>query len=108
MTSESRASSVRHHRVNAHRHFVGRKPTENARPGTPIRMSDINEIGEISHDEIRSAVRDLCARFPGEYWRDVDRREAYPEEFVAALTAAGWLAALIPPDYGGAGLGLGD
>jgi acyl-CoA dehydrogenase len=71
-------------------------------------MSDINEIGEISHEEIRSAVRDLCARFPGEYWRDVDRREAYPEEFVAALTAAGWLAALIPPDYGGAGLGLGD
>jgi alkylation response protein AidB-like acyl-CoA dehydrogenase len=71
-------------------------------------MSDINEIGEISHDEIRSAVRDLCARFPGEYWRDVDRREAYPEEFVAALTAAGWLAALIPTDYGGAGLALGD
>jgi acyl-CoA dehydrogenase len=71
-------------------------------------MSDINEIGDISHEEIRSAVRDLCAGFPSEYWREVDRREAYPEEFVAALTAAGWLAALIPPDYGGAGLGLGD
>ena len=71
-------------------------------------MSDINEIGEISHDEIRSAVRDLCSRFPGEYWRDVDRREAYPEEFVKALTDAGWLAALIPTEYGGAGLGLGD
>jgi acyl-CoA dehydrogenase len=71
-------------------------------------MSDINEIGEISHEEIRSAVRDLCARFPGEYWRDLDRREAYPEEFVKALTEAGWLAALIPTEYGGAGLGLGD
>ena len=60
----------------------------------------------IDHDEIRSAVRELCARFPGEYWRDVDRREAYPEEFVAALTQGGWLAALIPAEYGGAGLGL--
>jgi len=62
----------------------------------------------IEHDEIRAAVRELCARFPGEYWRDVDRREAYPEEFVAALTAAGWLAALIPEEYGGAGLGLSE
>jgi acyl-CoA dehydrogenase len=62
----------------------------------------------IDHDEIRSAVRELCARFPGEYWRDVDRREAYPEEFVAALTAGGWLAALIPSEYGGAGLGLAE
>jgi len=64
------------------------------------------ETEEITHDEIRSAVRELCARFPGEYWRDVDRREAYPEEFVRALTDAGWLAALIPAEYGGAGLGL--
>ena len=62
----------------------------------------------IDHDEIRSAVRELCARFPGEYWRDVDRRDAYPEEFVAALTAGGWLAALIPSEYGGAGLGLAE
>ena len=64
------------------------------------------EAEEITHDEIRSAVRSLCARFPGEYWRDVDRREVYPEEFVRALTEAGWLAALIPAEYGGAGLGL--
>jgi acyl-CoA dehydrogenase len=62
----------------------------------------------INHDEIRSAMRELCARFPGEYWRDVDRREAYPAEFVAALTEAGWLAALIPSEYGGAGLGLAE
>jgi len=60
----------------------------------------------ITDDEIRSAVRELCARFPGEYWRDVDRREAYPEEFVHALTQAGWLAALIPSEYGGPGLQL--
>jgi acyl-CoA dehydrogenase len=60
----------------------------------------------ISDEEIRGAVRELCARFPGEYWRDVDRREAYPEEFVDALTRAGWLAALIPSEYGGPGLEL--
>ena len=64
------------------------------------------ETEEITDDEIRSAVRELCARFPDEYWRDIDHREAYPEEFVRALTEAGWLAALIPPPYGGAGLGL--
>jgi acyl-CoA dehydrogenase len=63
---------------------------------------------KIEHDEIRAAVRELCARFPGEYWRDIDRRESYPEEFVAALTQAGWLAALIPEQYGGAGLGLSE
>ena len=56
-------------------------------------------------DEIRASVRQLCAGFPGEYWRDLEP-DRYPEEFVAALTANGWLAALIPEDYGGAGLGL--
>jgi acyl-CoA dehydrogenase len=55
--------------------------------------------------EIRSAVRELCARFPGEYWRALEP-DGYPEEFVAALTEAGWLAALIPEEYGGAGLSL--
>lgn len=55
--------------------------------------------------EIRSAVRELCARFPGEYWRALEP-DRYPEEFVAALTADGWLAALIPEEYGGAGLSL--
>jgi acyl-CoA dehydrogenase len=53
---------------------------------------------------IRAAVRALCADFPGEYWRALDRERAYPEEFVAALTKAGFLAALIPEDYGGSGL----
>jgi acyl-CoA dehydrogenase len=56
-------------------------------------------------DEIRSAVRVLCERFPGEYWRGLEP-DRYPEEFVAALTDAGWLGALIPAEYGGAGLSL--
>jgi acyl-CoA dehydrogenase len=56
-------------------------------------------------DEIRAAVRELCAGFPGEYWRDLEP-DRYPEEFVAALTEHGWLAALIPEEYGGAGLSL--
>ena len=62
----------------------------------------------ITEEEIRSAVRELCARFPDEYWRRVDREEAYPKEFVDALTEAGWLAALIPAEYGGAGLGISE
>jgi alkylation response protein AidB-like acyl-CoA dehydrogenase len=55
--------------------------------------------------DIRAAVRALCERFPGEYWRSLEP-DRYPEEFVAALTADGWLAALIPEAYGGAGLSL--
>jgi acyl-CoA dehydrogenase len=53
---------------------------------------------------IREAVRALCADFPGEYWRALDRERAYPQQFVAALTKAGFLAALIPEEYGGSGL----
>jgi len=53
--------------------------------------------------EIRSAVRELCERFPGEYWRSLEP-SSYPTEFVAALTENGWLAALIPEEYGGSGL----
>src|SRR5437588_10287104 len=53
---------------------------------------------------IRESVRALCANFPGEYWRKLDRERAYPTEFVAALTKAGFLAALIPEEYGGSGL----
>ena len=58
------------------------------------------------YQDIRDAVRALCAQFPDEYHRKVDAARAYPEAFVAALTRAGWLAALIPTQYGGAGLGL--
>jgi len=58
------------------------------------------------YHDIRDAVRDLCAQFPDEYHRKVDHERAYPEAFVQALTQAGWLAALIPQEYGGSGLGL--
>ncbi|WP_374473254.1 acyl-CoA dehydrogenase family protein [Phenylobacterium sp.] len=56
--------------------------------------------------EIREAVRRLCARFPGAYWRELDRERAYPTAFVQALTEAGFLSVLIPEEYGGSGLGL--
>ncbi len=61
-----------------------------------------------SYDEIRSAVRALCAQFPDEYFRKIDLERGYPEEFVRALTEAGWLAALIPQEYGGSGLSLAE
>jgi len=58
------------------------------------------------HQDIRDAVAALCRDFPGEYWRKLDRERGYPEEFVRALTAAGYLGVLIPEEYGGSGLGL--
>jgi len=59
-----------------------------------------------SFPEIREAVRKLCAQFPGEYWRALDRERTYPTDFVTALTEAGFLSVLIPEAYGGSGLGL--
>ena len=64
--------------------------------------------GARTYPEIRSAVRDLCAGFGSDYWQRLDEERAYPEAFVKALTDAGWLAALIPEDYGGAGLGIAE
>lgn len=58
------------------------------------------------HADIRAEVRKLCAQFPGPYWRELDRTRTYPDAFVAALTKAGYLAALIPAEYGGSGLPL--
>ena len=63
-------------------------------------------IQQNSYEDIRDAVRALCAEFPAEYFRKIDEARAYPEQFVNALTKAGWLAALIPQEYGGSGLGL--
>src|SRR5438094_2765519 len=60
------------------------------------------------YQDIRDAVRALCAEFPDEYHRKVDEQRAYPEGFVDALTKAGWLAAMIPQEYGGSGLGLSE
>ena len=59
------------------------------------------------YEELRQPVRALCEKFPGEYWRAKDREREYPAEFVQALTDAGFLAALIPEEYGGSGLGIG-
>jgi alkylation response protein AidB-like acyl-CoA dehydrogenase len=66
-------------------------------------MSDF----EPTFPEVREVVRKLCADFPGEYWRRLDRERTYPAEFVTALTDAGFLSVLIPEAYGGSGLGLG-
>jgi acyl-CoA dehydrogenase len=60
------------------------------------------------HDDLRRGVRDLCQRFPDAYWRELDARRAYPDEFVRALTDAGYLAALIPEEFGGSGLGINE
>jgi acyl-CoA dehydrogenase len=63
------------------------------------------DLGE-DYPEIRESVRRICADFPGSYWRDLDEKEAYPSDFVQAMTDAGFLSALIPEEYGGAGLPL--
>jgi acyl-CoA dehydrogenase len=60
------------------------------------------------YQEIRDAVRDLCSNYPAEYHRKIDEERGYPEAFVDALTKAGWLAAMIPEEYGGSGLGLSE
>src|SRR5271156_2748909 len=66
--------------------------------------SPMNDLKGDSFPEIREAVRRLCTRFPGEYWRALDRERAYPTEFVRAMTQEGFLSVLIPEEYGGSGL----
>ena len=68
-------------------------------------MKEINPRFHL-FEEYRRAVRDLCGRFNSQYWQGVEEQAAYPQEFVQALTDAGWLAALIPAEYGGGGLGV--
>jgi acyl-CoA dehydrogenase len=58
--------------------------------------------------ELREALRELCAHYPDAYWREIDEARGFPEAFINALTQAGWLAALIPQEYGGSGLGLAE
>jgi acyl-CoA dehydrogenase len=72
---------------------------------TPDLFTVSMELGE-DYPEIRASVRRICADFPGSYWRDLDEKEAYPSDFVQAMTDAGFLSALIPEEYGGAGLPL--
>lgn len=59
-------------------------------------------------DELRDQIRKVCARYPNEYWQGLDRDRAYPDAFVEELTAAGYLACLVPEEYGGPGLGMGE
>ncbi len=70
-------------------------------------MKDINPRAD-QFPDYRQAIRELCAQFPSQYWQQVEAAAAYPEEFVQALTHAGWLAALIPTEYGGGGLGVAE
>jgi acyl-CoA dehydrogenase len=70
------------------------------------RVSGTEESREERLSAIRSAIRAICRDYPDSYWRDLDRRRAYPEAFVKALSDGGWLAALIPEQYGGAGSGI--
>ena len=69
-------------------------------------MSGESSNYTLNHQEIRDSVTRLCQDFPGEYWRKCDRAQAYPTEFVEALTQAGYLGALVPEKYGGSGLPL--
>ncbi|HYX49172.1 MAG TPA: acyl-CoA dehydrogenase family protein, partial [Ktedonobacteraceae bacterium] len=68
-------------------------------------MNDINPRAQM-HADIRLGVRDACRAFDSTYWQKIEEESGYPEAFVQALTEAGWLAALIPEEYGGSGTGL--
>ena len=74
-------------------------------PGPGARSLEPQVLTE-THENLRRGVREVCSRFPNEYWRDLDAGRRYPEEFVAAMTKAGCLGALIPEEYGGMRLGL--
>ena len=69
-------------------------------------MATVAPVKSAHREEIRTAVRQLCERFPASYWRELDQKREYPTEFVRAMTDAGWLAALIPEEFGGAGLSV--
>src|SRR5262245_23910455 len=83
-----------------------RGPARFHRTGTCTTLPAMENPYAPTHPEIRDAVRHLCLKFDGAYWRKLDRERAYPTEFVKALTDAGWLATLIPEEYGSAGLGI--
>src|SRR5450759_3310247 len=83
-------------------HTLPRLPAAHAESG---RMKDINPRFR-QFQEYRESVRELCAQFDSRYWQENDAQARYPEEFVKALTDAGWLAALIPAEYGGGGMGV--
>ena len=87
------------------------RSTRSSRRIAPTRLAAQAPIPEDAtvtdqHEDLRDAVRALCARFPAEYWRGLDSEQGYPDEFVDAVTKAGWLSVLIPTEYGGSGLGI--
>jgi acyl-CoA dehydrogenase len=65
-------------------------------------------MAKVEFQRLREQIRAFCAAFPDAHWRELDAKRVYPQEFVAALTRAGWLAALIPKQYGGLGLSLAE
>ncbi len=71
-------------------------------------MAAINRSLTDEQRALKAGVLEICKRYPGEYWRDLDTRREYPEKFVNELTQAGYLAALIPQEHGGAGLGIAE
>src|SRR5215213_3815276 len=81
-----------------------RKQAQHASLPTP--RTHVARMLTEAYEDLRRGVRDVCARFPNEYWRDLDAARRYPEEFVRVMTEAGYLGALIPGEYGGMGLGL--
>ena len=72
----------------------------------PVNQGEWMNRNRELHDDLRQGMRQLCARYPDEYWRELDKKEGYPNEFVQAMTEAGYLAALIPEAYGGIGVGV--
>ena len=80
---------------------MSERASEPSVPGSPLRESDLRR-------DLRDTVDRICKDYPDEYWRELDRDRRYPEEFVDALTTTGCLGALVPEEYGGLGLGLGD
>ncbi len=71
-------------------------------------MTNPGNLQSETHEELRSSIRELCRDYPDSYWRELDEKREYPEAFVQALTTAGYMATLIPEEYGGAGLGVGE
>src|SRR6478735_1083507 len=107
------ARSPRLHRVNilchgghqqrGWQHCANRRPEGATMPNHP----EIETVHpDVQVEALRQQTRELCAKFPDEYWRETDLNRRYPQEFVDTLTAAGLLSALIPTEYGGLGLGL--
>jgi len=68
----------------------------------------VSRSAETRYSDLRAGVQQLCERFPGEYWRELDRQRRYPETFVQAVTGAGYLGALVPAQYGGLGMGVSE